>query len=315
MKMIQGALIFLLALVSEAQAASVTVPNSFSAGAPARAAEVNANFTALANAINANAGDIAALQSSASAAGFNYRGGWASSTAYAKNDVVTDSGSSYVALKASTGVAPAADVSGNWALISRAGTPGVAGPPGPTGPMGGLVVVNDSGLVLGPYVTLPPAATAPQANVVFPTVGNPIYEVAGGGGSFVMVSFQGTLVGIPIGVNYQGVGSISPKPSYRRGPVVNRGRGDSQRIYYPTADCSGQGYMKGNYGVLPIAAVRASTSSVAQVLSRTPTNDLYLGSYMDESCTAEALAPQDYMYRVLGAIDLTPYANVDVRLP
>lgn len=33
----------------------VTLPNTFSAGTPAKASEVNANFTALANAVNANA--------------------------------------------------------------------------------------------------------------------------------------------------------------------------------------------------------------------------------------------------------------------
>lgn len=38
-----------------AYADPVTVPNTFSAGTPAKASEVNANFTALANAVNANA--------------------------------------------------------------------------------------------------------------------------------------------------------------------------------------------------------------------------------------------------------------------
>ena len=44
---------FLVALAAPAVFADISVPNTFSPGAPARAADVNANFTALVNAINA----------------------------------------------------------------------------------------------------------------------------------------------------------------------------------------------------------------------------------------------------------------------
>ena len=124
---------------SSVYAAAVTVPNTFTAGTPAKAADVNANFTALANAINSSAGDITALQSAMATAGFNYRNTWSASTTYAKNDVVTNAGSSYVALRATTNNNPTIDVSnngGNWGLIAQAGATGPAGPTGPKGDTG-----------------------------------------------------------------------------------------------------------------------------------------------------------------------------------
>ena len=124
---------------SSVYAAAVTVPNTFTAGTPAKAADVNANFTALANAINSSAGDITALQSAMATAGFNYRNTWSSSTTYAKNDVVTNAGSSYVALRATTNNNPTIDVSnngGNWGLIAQAGATGATGATGPVGPTG-----------------------------------------------------------------------------------------------------------------------------------------------------------------------------------
>jgi len=50
-------------LLSTAALAQTTVPHNFTAGAPARASEVNANFSALASAIDALAGRVAALES------------------------------------------------------------------------------------------------------------------------------------------------------------------------------------------------------------------------------------------------------------
>ncbi len=51
-------LIGLVAAGSMAMAGSVTIPNTFSANTTAKAAEVNANFTAVKNAVNDNAGKI-----------------------------------------------------------------------------------------------------------------------------------------------------------------------------------------------------------------------------------------------------------------
>jgi hypothetical protein len=127
------------AVANDVRAEAVSVPHSFTAGTPARAAEVNANFAALESGVNANAADIADLGVQVSAVKLTYRGTWAAGTAYAANDVVTRSGSSFVALKENAGVDPAADWNAggaNWGLMSQQGASGPAGPAGPQGPAG-----------------------------------------------------------------------------------------------------------------------------------------------------------------------------------
>lgn len=51
-----------LAIASGAQAAPLSVPNTFAPGTPAKAAEVNANFSAVQSAVNANISEIDALK-------------------------------------------------------------------------------------------------------------------------------------------------------------------------------------------------------------------------------------------------------------
>jgi len=51
-----------LAMSVPAGASEVAIPNTFVGGTPAKATEVNDNFTAVKNAVNDNAGDIATLQ-------------------------------------------------------------------------------------------------------------------------------------------------------------------------------------------------------------------------------------------------------------
>jgi len=53
-----------LGMFSVAMGGTVTIPNAFVAGTPAKAADVNANFSAVATAVNGSAQDIASLQSS-----------------------------------------------------------------------------------------------------------------------------------------------------------------------------------------------------------------------------------------------------------
>lgn len=64
----RAAVLFCLAASSISVSAQVTVPNTFTAGAPAKAAEVNANFQALASAINTLTARVAKLDGQAVAA-------------------------------------------------------------------------------------------------------------------------------------------------------------------------------------------------------------------------------------------------------
>ena len=136
----------LIMATTVANAGIVTIPNTFTAGTPAKAADVNANFSAVATAVNGSANDVAtlqtkilALQKAQASLGLLFKGPWATATAYAINDVVTEGGSSYVALTANTSVDPANDVSGSgghWAVMAAAGAKGATGAPGSQGPAG-----------------------------------------------------------------------------------------------------------------------------------------------------------------------------------
>ncbi len=137
--------IALAMVATDAHSGTVTVPNNFSPGTPARAADVNADFNAIATAVNGSASDIANLQNAvqalqkAQASGFTFKGPWTSASTYSVNDVVTEAGSSFVALIANTAVDPTNDVSvsGNhWALIAAAGVKGTTGATGATGATG-----------------------------------------------------------------------------------------------------------------------------------------------------------------------------------
>ncbi|MBZ5732891.1 hypothetical protein K8Z61_00115 [Nocardioides sp. TRM66260-LWL] len=63
--------------------------------------------------------------------GYRFRGAWSASTSYAAQDVVTQDGGSYVARRASRGVAPTD--AGTWGVLAAAGATGPAGPAGPAG--------------------------------------------------------------------------------------------------------------------------------------------------------------------------------------
>jgi hypothetical protein len=152
-------------------AGNVTVPVAFVSGTPAKAADVNSDFTALSNAINTS---IVALQTAVAAAGFNYQGAWSSSNSYAVHAVATENGSSYVALTATTNVDPANDVSnngGNWELIAQKGSTGATGPAGPAGPTGaagpaGAVGATGATGLSGPTGAVGPAGQSVAASVI-----------------------------------------------------------------------------------------------------------------------------------------------------
>src|SRR5664279_177185 len=82
-------------MASAIRAASVAIPHTFSSGAPAKASDVNDNFTAVATAINAAASSNTALSNAvqslqtAQVAGFVFRGAWSAAFIYGVNDVVS----------------------------------------------------------------------------------------------------------------------------------------------------------------------------------------------------------------------------------
>jgi len=98
--------------------------------------------------------------------GFTYENTWSSATAYTTNDVVTENGTSYVALRNNSAVNPAIDVSnsgGNWAIFAAGGAQGSAGPAGPAGPDG--LAGSAAILAIGSVTTSAPGSPALVTNV------------------------------------------------------------------------------------------------------------------------------------------------------
>lgn len=118
--------------------AQTQVPHDFTAGTPARAAEVNENFDTLETAVDENTADIAALWQ---VSRFSWMGTWQPGVNYALDDLVEYQGSTYLAIQSTTGTqGPTAGTF--WSLFAAAGetgpqgSQGVAGPQGQTGPQG-----------------------------------------------------------------------------------------------------------------------------------------------------------------------------------
>jgi hypothetical protein len=78
------------------------------------------------------------------AAGPNWRDVWSNGTAYAMNDAVFHAGSSYVALRNSTGANPATQTA-DWSLLAQKGDTGPTGLTGGTGPTGATGATGSTG--------------------------------------------------------------------------------------------------------------------------------------------------------------------------
>jgi microcystin-dependent protein len=77
-----------------------------------------------------------------------WRGAWSGSVSYQIADVVSDEGSSFVAIESSTGANPEVSTA-VWELLAQSGTPGARGDPGvtgPTGPAGGTGLSGATGV-------------------------------------------------------------------------------------------------------------------------------------------------------------------------
>jgi predicted regulator of Ras-like GTPase activity (Roadblock/LC7/MglB family) len=90
--------------------------------------------------------------------GYRYRGSWSSTSTYAVLDVVTYSGSSYLAKVSTVGRAPTSYPT-YWGLLAARGAAGAAGATGPAGPPGTPGAQGPQGLT-GPQGD--PGATGPQ---------------------------------------------------------------------------------------------------------------------------------------------------------
>ena len=106
--------------------------------------------------------------------GVVYRGAWTSLASYVANDVVTHAGSSWIALDASTNVAPSPQSTGSWSVFAAQGEPGpqgaqgLPGAAGPQGPQGSPGVTGAAGATgaQGPVGARGPAGPAgPQGPI------------------------------------------------------------------------------------------------------------------------------------------------------
>ena len=105
-------------------AEQVSVPHTFQPGQPARAAEVNANFLALQEAIGSLSDKVS----------FVWRGEWQPGITYSPGDLTHYQGSVFINIVATSSELPINDT--NWQRFAAQGDVGPAGPVGATGPSG-----------------------------------------------------------------------------------------------------------------------------------------------------------------------------------
>jgi len=137
-----------------AHSGDVTIPNTFVAGAPAKAADVNANFSAVATAVNGTAADVTALQTAVKAIPAGPQG-----AAGAQGPVGPTGATGPAGLpgpQGSAGATGAQGPSGSAGATGPAGPKGATGPQGPAG-TGALTVKDANGLTIGQYFATPGA--------------------------------------------------------------------------------------------------------------------------------------------------------------
>jgi hypothetical protein len=127
-------------------AGTVAIPNTFVAGTPAKAADVNANFSAVATAVNGSAADVAALQIAVKATPAGPQGPAGPAGANGATGPVGPAGP--------PGATGSQGPSGAPGPAGPQGARGATGPAGPAGPAGGsgLTVTDTNGVTIGQYV-------------------------------------------------------------------------------------------------------------------------------------------------------------------
>lgn len=167
------------------------------------------------------------------------RGAFRSSTSYSAGDVVTFQGSSFVALKSTTGVAP--PTPSTWALVAQAGARGPAGAQGPAGPTGATGPAGAQGPAgpAGPAGEQGPAGAQGPAGPIGPTgaQGQPGVGIGGScpfGAAISEVDVHGNVV--CTASRTQGISFDSGQTLGESNVFVRRIEGTSLRVFLM---CSG----------------------------------------------------------------------------
>src|SRR5581483_2068729 len=155
-------------------------------------------------------------------AGINNRGAWDPAATYATNDAVSDGGSYWLAVAASTNVEPSRSAPAFWQLLAAKGDMGPAGAQGATGDTGAQGPVGPQGATgpAGPAFALPFAGetAAPGASAL--TIVN-----SGANGAAV-IGVSGSLAGTTVpGAGVVGIGSGNKQDVGIAGVAASTGSG------------------------------------------------------------------------------------------
>jgi len=142
-------------------------------------------------------------QGPAGAVGMNYRGAWASGTAYQANDAVLYGGTTYLALAANMAIEPAQSPT-VWGVLAEAG---VAGPTGPGGAAASVSVGTVTTGAAGTQATVTNSGTASAAvlNFTIPQGAQGIGGSGGGGGGTSGIPFASTFHSVSFTSTYYSV--------------------------------------------------------------------------------------------------------------
>ena len=216
-----------IGLIASATAGPVTIPNTFTSGTTAKAADVDADFAAVAAGVNGNAQDIASLKTAVQKIPAGPQGP-----------------------AGATGPMGQAGPQGPAGATGPAGPQGVAGPQGPAGATGPAGAKGATG-PQGPAGAM--GATGPQGP-----------QGPAGAGGILVVDSNGATVGRWPGVLMNINGTLVQVPIDEQVPLVPPQSGFATQdvsaviFYHLTTDCSGTRYIRadqGPYSQYPIYTV------------------------------------------------------------
>lgn len=216
----------------------------------------------------------------AAGSGFNYKGAWVFGSAYVVNDVVTFSGSSYVATVANSRdtANPPSDPAA-WSVMAQAGADGAAGAPGAQGPQGPAGADGAPG-AQGPAG---PAGSPGAPGAIGPV--GPVGPQGPAGSGPTVVDKNGQVLGTFSGLITSGINGVLTYVSSLKVFVQIAGSGqlNTLQLLYSGANCTGQAYTFTNtipqvptvYGDPstgnPVMYTQIATATAAPLSVQTPT--------------------------------------------